>query len=120
VEFGGTKQFTPPLVVARQCRRNCSFVSGEASSTFVTFYAAAVLLPQWSLPLVVAGTIGGLLTGLIRMAQGAHFLSDVVFAGVFMALTVLALREAMLRGPFSSRGSRRSPPAARPAPDLPP
>lgn len=98
VEFGGTKQFTPALAVANQCRRNCSFVSGEASSTYVVFYAAAALFPQWWAALVIAGTVAGLATGLVRMAQGAHFLSDIVFAGVFMALTVLALREAMLRG----------------------
>jgi lipid A 4'-phosphatase len=103
IELGGTKRFTPPLVVADQCRRNCSFVSGEASSTYVTFYAAAALFPQWSVALVIAGTVGGLATGLIRMAQGAHFLSDIVFAGVFMALTVLVLRELMLRGRLSSR-----------------
>ena len=97
-EFGGTKLFTPPLAVASQCRRNCSFVSGEASSSYVVFYAAAALFPQWAAALAIAGTMAGLATGLIRMAQGAHFLSDVVFAGVFMALTVLALRQAMLRG----------------------
>jgi lipid A 4'-phosphatase len=102
VEFGGTKAFTPPLLPADQCRRNCSFVSGEASSTYVTFYAAAALLPQWSAALVIAGTVGGLLTGLIRMSQGAHFLSDVIFAGVFMALTVLLLRGLMLREPHGS------------------
>jgi lipid A 4'-phosphatase len=98
IEFGGTKRFTPPLVIANQCRRNCSFVSGEASSTYIVFYAAAALFPLWSAALAIAGTVAGLATGLIRMAQGAHFLSDIVFAGVFMALTVLALREAMLRG----------------------
>jgi lipid A 4'-phosphatase len=97
VELGGAKAFTPPLVLSNQCRRNCSFVSGEASSTYATFYAAAVLFPQWSVTLVVAGTVGGLATGLIRMAQGGHFLSDIVFAGVFMALTVLLLRALMLR-----------------------
>jgi lipid A 4'-phosphatase len=97
VEFGGTKAFTAPLLLASQCPRNCSFVSGEAASTYVTFYAAAALVPQWSVPLVVAGTAGGLATGLVRMSQGAHFLSDVIFAGVFMALTVLALRALMLR-----------------------
>ena len=118
VELGGTKQFTPPLVMTKQCRRNCSFVSGEASSTYVTFYAAAALFPQWSVALVIAGTVGGLATGLIRMAQGAHFLSDIVFAGVFMALTVLALREMMLRGRLSSRPA--APMAAQPAPDPPP
>jgi lipid A 4'-phosphatase len=118
VEFGGTKTFTPPLLIARQCKRNCSFVSGEAASTYVTLYAAAALVPQWSGALVIAGTIGGLATGLIRMSQGAHFLSDVVFAGIFMALTVLALRQLMLRGRFSS-GSR-SETAAGPAPGQPP
>ncbi len=96
-EFGGSKLFTPPLLPARQCPRNCSFVSGEASSTYVVFYAAAALVPQWSVALVAAGTVGGLATGLVRMAQGAHFLSDVVFAGVFMGLTVLLLRTLILR-----------------------
>jgi len=97
VEFGGSKTFTPPLLLASQCKRNCSFVSGEAASTYVVFYAAAVLLPQWSAPLVIAGTVGGLATGLIRMSQGAHFLSDIIFAGVFMALTVLVVRWLMFR-----------------------
>jgi lipid A 4'-phosphatase len=96
-EFGGAKAFTPPLAIAGQCPRNCSFVSGEASSTYATFYAGAVLVPQWSLALVVVGTLGGLLTGLIRMSQGGHFLSDVIFAGVFMALTVLAMRRLLLQ-----------------------
>jgi lipid A 4'-phosphatase len=118
VEFGGSKQFTPPLVMTGQCARNCSFVSGEASSTYVTFYAAAALFPQWSVTLVIAGTVGGLVTGLIRMAQGEHFLSDIMFAGVFMALTVLALREMILRSGLSSRPA--PPIAARPAPDPPP
>ncbi len=97
MEFGGTKAFTPPLVIAGQCPRNCSFVSGEAASTYSVFYAGAALVPQWSVALLVIGTLGGLLTGLLRMAQGAHFLSDVIFAGVFMALTVLLLRWLMLQ-----------------------
>jgi lipid A 4'-phosphatase len=97
VEFGGTRHFTPPLVMSDQCPRNCSFVSGEASSTYVVLYAAAALVPQWSVALVAAGTVGGLATGLVRMSQGGHFLSDVIFAGVFMALTVLALRALILR-----------------------
>jgi lipid A 4'-phosphatase len=114
VEFGGRKQFTPPLVMTDQCRRNCSFVSGEASSTYVTFYAAAALFPQWSAALVIAGTVGGLATGLIRMAQGAHFLSDIVLAGVLMALTVLGLRELMLRGARSEPSPAQPLPSPRP------
>jgi lipid A 4'-phosphatase len=110
VEFGGSKTFTPPLLTANQCRRNCSFISGEASSTYVVFYAAAALVPQWSVALVVAGTVGGLVTGSIRMSQGAHFLSDVVFAGVFMALTVLVLR-ALIFHPAGNRSRSRQEPA---------
>jgi lipid A 4'-phosphatase len=97
VEFGGTKAFTPPLLIADQCKRNCSFVSGEAASTFVVPYALAILVSRWSLALVLAGTVGGLAAGFVRMAQGAHFLSDVVFAGVFMGLTVLVVARLMFR-----------------------
>jgi lipid A 4'-phosphatase len=111
-ELGGTKAFTPPLVISSQCRRNCSFVSGEASSTYVTFYAAAALFPQWSAALVIAGTVGGLATGIIRMSQGAHFLSDIVFAGVFMALTVLLLRALILGRRDRVRPAEPAPPWA--------
>lgn len=91
VEFGGDKHFTPALVQAQNCERNCSFVSGEASSIFVLCFAAAALFRRRALLLIGSGVILGSLAGLMRMAQGAHFLSDVVFAGVFMALTVAGL-----------------------------
>jgi len=90
-EFGGDKPFTPALVQAQNCERNCSFVSGEASSIFALCFAAAALFRQRALVLIGSGVILGSLAGLMRMAQGAHFLSDVVFAGVFMALTVVGL-----------------------------
>jgi lipid A 4'-phosphatase len=91
VEFGGTKQFTPPLVPAGECARNCSFVSGEASSAYAPFFAAALLLPQFRLALIAGGVLSGLAAGIIRMSQGGHFLSDVLFAGIFMALTASLL-----------------------------
>lgn len=96
VEFGGTKAFTAPFVPARECRQSCSFVSGEAASVVVPFYALALLIPQWSLPLAASGTVAGLVAGLIRISQGAHFLSDVIFALVFMALAVLVVHRVML------------------------
>jgi lipid A 4'-phosphatase len=91
IEFGGKKHFTPALIPATECARNCSFVSGEASSAFVPFFAAALLLPQFRRTLFCAGLVVGLGAGLIRIAQGGHFLSDVIFAGIFMALTASAL-----------------------------
>jgi lipid A 4'-phosphatase len=95
IEFGGKKPFTPALVPASQCQRNCSFVSGEASSMFTAGFAAAMVWPQARAALLVGGVAAGLAAGLVRMAQGAHFLSDIVFAGVFMALTVSILHVLM-------------------------
>jgi lipid A 4'-phosphatase len=91
IEFGGKKHFTPAMIPTTECARNCSFVSGEASSAFVPFFAAALLLPQFRRTLLGAGLAVGLSAGLIRVAQGGHFLSDVLFAGIFMALTASAL-----------------------------
>jgi lipid A 4'-phosphatase len=91
VEFGGSKAFSPPLIPSPECASNCSFIGGEAASTFVPFYAASLVLPQCAPWLLAIGTLCGLASGLVRIAQGAHFLSDIIFAGVFMALTVASV-----------------------------
>jgi len=94
VEFGGTKTFTAALVPANQCRKNCSFVCGEASSIFMIFFAAGLMFRRRSAMLLVAGLVAGSAAGAIRIAQGGHFLSDVVFAGIAMALTAVAVHQA--------------------------
>jgi len=90
-EFGGLAQFTPPLTITDQCLRNCSFVSGEAAGivavSLVVFYLLARRLPRQgrralTLALVVLCIVGA---GL-RVAMGRHFLSDVLFAALFMAI----------------------------------
>ncbi len=96
VELGGTRQFTPPLLLVTECKRNCSFISGEASSMFALFFAPALLLPGLRLTLLGTAMVFGIGAGLVRMMQGAHFLSDVLFAGVFMALTVGILHLAII------------------------
>lgn len=93
VEFGGDKAFTPALVPAAQCKLNCSFVSGEASSMFMVFFAAALLFPGYAGVLTIAGIAAGFGAGAIRMAQGGHFLSDVVFSGILMALTAAFIHQ---------------------------
>lgn len=92
VEFGGSKTYTPPLVKSQECPRNCSFFSGEASSIFVVCFAAALLFPAAASAWMVTGLILGSLCGFVRMAEGGHFLSDIIFAGVFMALTVAVIQ----------------------------
>ena len=82
-EFGGAKQFTPALEPTDQCGRNCSFPAGHPSIGFY-FLSFALLIPAaWPRRMVFGGgLLAGALLGLMRMAQGAHFLSDVVFSGL--------------------------------------
>ena len=84
VAFGGDDPFTPAIWLAESCSRNCSFVSGHAALAFwVT--AFAFLLPSGQRTiLLVGGIVLGLLMGLARMAEGAHFLSDIIFAGLIV------------------------------------
>jgi lipid A 4'-phosphatase len=88
VEFGGPDKFTPALERSGACERNCSFVSGEASATFALGFAVAMLARRRRAEWMAAAIAAGSAAGLIRMGEGGHFLSDVVFAGVFMALDV--------------------------------
>ena len=108
IEFGGTMMFKPAFVPSNQCNWGCSFVSGESSSTFIPFFAGAILFPQ-AAPLIIAGgTVAGVSAGSIRMLQGRHFLSDVLFAGIAMAL-VAALMLPLARrldGVIGRSGSR--------------
>lgn len=92
IEFNGAKAFTAPFPPSHQCNYNCSFVSGEASSIFIVLFAGALLFKPLSRRFVAMGIVLGGLAGLMRMAQGAHFLSDVVFAGILMAITAAALK----------------------------
>jgi lipid A 4'-phosphatase len=95
VEFGGRHTYTAALLPAHECERNCSFVSGEASSIFSVGFAAMILFPVQAPFIMVTGILLGCLAGLVRMIQGAHFLSDVVFAGVFMGITVAIVHLTM-------------------------
>lgn len=99
VEFGGEKTFTRPLVIADQCARNCSFVSGEASYGFGYVAFAFLVAPRFRRRVFWAAVGFGSAVGAVRMMMGAHFLSDVFFAGVFViALAWYAHREIVRRG----------------------
>jgi len=84
MSFGGEDPFTPALRLADACERNCSFVSGHAALAFWTTAFAFLMPVEHRMPVFVAGLILGLLMGIARMAEGAHFLSDIVFAGLIV------------------------------------
>jgi lipid A 4'-phosphatase len=87
-EFGGDKSFSPALARSNQCDANCSFVSGETAAIFTMAFAPALLLTgRRRRETMGAALAAGAFMGLLRMAAGGHFLSDVVFAIIFSALT---------------------------------
>jgi lipid A 4'-phosphatase len=94
-EFGSTQEFSPPLLISDQCDTNCSFVSGEPSSMFMIFISMAFIMPARRGLLVALAIVAGGLSGIMRMGQGGHFPSDVVFAGLFMTLTAAIIYWAM-------------------------
>jgi lipid A 4'-phosphatase len=103
-EFGGTQKFTPPMQRTDQCERNCSFISGEASNYFMIGFAFAHLASGvMRRRLFWLAIAAGSFSGLIRMGGGGHFLSDVMFSGVFMALVCGGLARLMLESESSRR-----------------
>jgi lipid A 4'-phosphatase len=84
-EFGGAHAFTPALLPTTECERNCSFVSGHAAlGFFLVAFAFLVETPSRRRAALVAGLAAGTIFGIARIAQGGHFLSDVVFAGLIV------------------------------------
>jgi len=100
--FGGTKQFTRAALPTDQCERNCSFVSGHASVGFF-FLAFAFVWPRRRVFWLAAGTGLGLGIGLVRIMQGGHFFSDVIFCGIVVYLTARVLHVVLFRPATESR-----------------
>jgi len=96
-EFNGPDRFVAWWDPRGACRHNCSFVAGEAAGAFWTL-APAALAPAPARIFAYAAAIGfGSGVGLLRMAFGAHFFTDVVFAGVFTFLTIWIVHGALYR-----------------------
>ncbi len=94
--FGGNTPFVPVFEPSKHCDMNCSFVSGHAAAGFSLMvwgmWANRSRRKRWT----EIGVVAGLLIGCVRMAQGGHFLSDVVFSGWAVWLTYVLIRYAWL------------------------
>lgn len=93
--LGGELRYTPAWVVSDQCRKNCSFVCGDASVGFVLLAFAFVSRHprRW----LVIGLLAGGFYGLMRMGQGGHFLSDVIFSFYVVYFTAWLVHRFMAR-----------------------
>jgi lipid A 4'-phosphatase len=89
--FGGHAPYTPPLFPAHACASNCSFVSGHAAVAFWLTAYAFIVPPEWRARMFVTGLAVGLAVGAVRVMQGAHFPSDIAYAGAIVIIVNVAL-----------------------------
>jgi membrane-associated PAP2 superfamily phosphatase len=95
-QFAGAAPFQPWWRPGDGCKRNCSFVSGEASQAFWTLAPASLAPPQVR-PLALGGAVVfGTAVGSLRVVFGRHFVTDVVLAGVITLAVIMALYRLLL------------------------
>jgi membrane-associated PAP2 superfamily phosphatase len=87
-QFGGDYRFMPWWDPRGDCPNNCSFIAGEPSGAFWTLAPAALAPPELRVLAYGTALAFGTAIGVLRISAGAHFFSDVVFAGVFMYLLI--------------------------------
>ena len=96
-QFGGPLEFRPWYKTDGACEKNCSFVSGETSGAFWLVAPASLAPGPLRLPAVAVALGVGVVTGVMRVAFGGHFPSDVLFAGFFTLLLVALLRKILIK-----------------------
>ena len=104
-EFNGPNAFKPWYDDQGGCRKNCSFVSGEAATGFWMAAPASVLPPPWRAPAVVAAFAFGIAASLLRMAFGGHYLSDVLLGGLLTLIIIEIARVMLWPGRASPSGA---------------
>jgi len=85
IDFGGDALYSAPFHLSGQCSGNCSFVSGETSAlAAVATMVLLLVMPRlsgrtrlWAIIAVIVILCTG---SVLRIAFGAHFPSDVIFA----------------------------------------
>jgi lipid A 4'-phosphatase len=96
-EFGGTAPYQPALIRSSVCKHNCSFTSGHAAVGFslmaLGIFGTYRTRRRW---LLIGGAVGAFI-GFVRMVEGDHFLSDVIFSGLVIWGTCMLLRTAWVR-----------------------
>ena len=93
----GHHHFSLAMVPASECAHNCSFTSGHAASGFVVMAVGLMGSVATRRRWLAIGLAAGALASAGRVVQGAHFLSDTLFAGVAIWATGWLVREAWLR-----------------------
>ena len=97
-EFNGSNAFKPWYEDDGACKKNCSFVSGEAATGFWMVAPASVAPPPWRGPAIAAAFAFGIGASLLRMAFGGHYLSDVLLGGLVTLIVIEIARRIFWPG----------------------
>ena len=115
-DFNGTSAFKPWYETDGDCKRNCSFVSGEASTGFWMVAPASLLPPPIRTPAMIAAFVFGAAASVLRLAFGGHYLSDVLLGGLFTLVIIEITRRVIWPRGGSGRLSPNGSPPFREAP----
>ena len=99
VEFGGTRHFTPAWVLSSACDSNCSFVSGDVTIGFMALAFALLVTGKWRPVAILSAILFGSAIGVMRMLTGAHFPSDVLFAGLMVSFVAISCHYYLIERP---------------------
>ncbi len=99
IEFGGDKPFTRAFEISHYCPTDCySFVSGHAAmGFFFVAFALVIASARKRKKAYICLFLLGMVIAFARVMQGAHYLSDVVFGGLFTLISTHALYYLMYR-----------------------
>jgi membrane-associated PAP2 superfamily phosphatase len=97
IQFGGDYAYEAPLTYDASSPGK-SFPCGHATTGFYFFALAFVLRKKnklWGLGCLLFAALWGTVIGWVRIGQGGHFASDVLWAGVIVYLSSYVLFRAM-------------------------
>lgn len=97
-QFNGKENYQKPWLISRQCDTNCAFPAGEPSTAFALF--SFLIFFRKSKHRCLLGfflTINWIFFSYIRIAQGGHFLSDVLIGAALLGMLQESLSKIMLR-----------------------
>jgi len=96
-QFGGSiaTHFEPAGRISHECIQNCSFSSGHAGIAACVGLLAIFLPPRWRPSFLILTIIFVAVVGFMRMARGAHFLSDVTISPLIVLATAMVVKDLL-------------------------
>ncbi len=97
--FGGDAPYVPVWEISDYCASNCSFVSGEASSSFWLVTLAFLVPPAFRLAVALPALFLAFVLSANRIAFGGHFLSDTLLSWGITFLVILLMHRLIFLHP---------------------